>query len=68
MHKISKFEYKYKNSKSPIKRQFIQQGDQLKRAVFSGTLYKVTCSVFANLYVYTGQVTFYKVPEKHIYV
>ena len=34
----------------------------------SGTLYKVTCSVYACTVAYTRQVTFYKVLEKHGHV
>ena len=30
---------------------------------FSGTLTKVTCPVWATVHVYTGLVTFYKVPK-----
>ena len=34
----------------------------------SGTLYKVTCPVYACRVSYTGQVTFYKVQKKHSHV
>ena len=45
------------------------QGDQLIMAVFFWyTFLKVTCAVYATVHVYTGQVTIYKVPEKHDYV
>ena len=47
---------------------FHLQGDQLNMAVFSGTLYKVTFPVYATVHVYTEQVTFYKVQEKHGHV
>ena len=35
---------------------------------FTGTFEKVNCLVYACTVAYTGQVTFYKVPEKHGYV
>ena len=41
------------------------QGHQLNMAVFSGTLKKVTCPVYASVHVYTGKVTFNKVQEIH---
>ena len=34
----------------------------------SGTMYQVTCSVYATVHVYTEQVTFYEVPENHGHV
>ena len=40
------------------------QGDQLNMAL-SGTLEKVTYPVNTCTVAYTGQVTLYKVPEKH---
>ena len=38
---------------------YMLQGDQLKNTE------KVTCQVYTFTIAYTGQVTFYKVPEKH---
>ena len=35
---------------------------------FSGTLLKVTRPMYATIHVYTGQVIFYKVPEKNGHV
>ena len=37
-------------------------------AVFFWYLVKVTCPVYATVNVYTGLVTFYKVPETHGHV
>ena len=35
---------------------------------FSVNLEKVTCQVYTWAVAYTGQVTFYKIPEKHDHV
>ena len=42
------------------------QGDQLNMAVFFWYLVTCQCPVYATVPVYTGQVAFSKVPEKHI--
>ena len=39
---------------------FLEQGDQLNMAVFSGIMWKVTCTVYATVHVYTVQCTLYK--------
>ena len=42
------------------------QSDKLNMVLFLWFL--VTFSVYTTLHVYTGQVTFYKVPETHDHV
>ena len=44
------------------------QGDQLDIAVFCWYLVKVIFTMYTCTLAYTGQVTFYKVPEKHGHV
>ena len=44
----------------------ILQGDQLNMAVFFWYIEKN--DLYATVHVYTGQVTFYKLPEKHGHV
>ena len=53
----------------PGRRQSLQlQCDQLNMVVFFFYLVKVTCPVYATVHVYTGYVTFSRVPEKHGHV
>ena len=49
----------------PILKNKDEQPDQINNAVFSGTLYKVTLVYVYCKVAYTGQVTFYKVPETY---
>ena len=51
--------------KKKIRTNMLLHGDQINMFLFSGTLYKVTCPVYATVHVCTGQVTFFKVPETH---
>ena len=44
------------------------QGYQLNMAVFSGTLEKVTFSVYTCTVAYKGHVTLYKEPQKYGHV